>query len=308
VALRQTVERLAQTDLPVLVQGESGTGKEVVAQALHSRGPRSSQPFIAVNCGALPESLLESELFGHEKGAFTDAREARPGKFELADGGTLFLDELAELSLAGQVKLLRALEQREICRIGGNRVIRVDVRIVAATNRQLARAVKEQRFREDLYYRLAVVTVDLPPLRDRPADVLPLTEHFLERFARQAGRRDLHLSAAAQERLQAHAWPGNVRELRNLMERIAFLAPAPEVAPEDLAFLVGPARDSSVDAADLGLSEATDQFQIGFIRRMIQRVNGNMTEAANRLGLHRSNLYRKMRSLGMEENRLETGL
>ncbi len=308
VALRQTVERLAQTDLPVLVQGESGTGKEVVAQALHARGPRSSQPFIAVNCGALPESLLESELFGHEKGAFTDAREARPGKFELADGGTLFLDELAELSLAGQVKLLRALEQREICRIGGNRVIRVDVRIVAATNRQLARAVKEQRFREDLYYRLAVVTVDLPPLRDRPADVLPLAEHFLERFARQAGRRDLHLSAAAQERLQAHAWPGNVRELRNLMERIAFLAPAPEVGPEDLAFLVGPARDSSVDAADLGLSEATDQFQIGFIRRMIQRVNGNMTEAANRLGLHRSNLYRKMRSLGMEENRLETGL
>ena len=308
MALRQTVERLAQTDLPVLVQGESGTGKEVVAQALHSRGPRSSQPFIAVNCGALPESLLESELFGHEKGAFTDAREARPGKFELADGGTLFLDELAELSLAGQVKLLRALEQREICRIGGNRVIRVDVRIVAATNRQLARAVKEQRFREDLYYRLAVVTVDLPPLRDRPADVLPLAEHFLERFARQAGRRDLHLSAAAQERLQAHAWPGNVRELRNLMERIAFLAPAPEVGPEDLAFGVGPARESSVDAADLGLSEATDQFQIGFIRRMIQRVNGNMTEAANRLGLHRSNLYRKMRSLGMEENRLETGL
>ncbi len=307
VALRQTVERLAQTDLPVLVQGESGTGKEVVAQALHARGPRSSQPFIAVNCGALPENLLESELFGHEKGAFTDAREARPGKFELADGGTLFLDELAELSLAGQVKLLRALEQREICRVGGNRVIRVDVRIVAATNRQLARAVKEQRFREDLYYRLAVVTVDLPPLRDRPADVLPLAEHFLERFARQAGRRGLHLSEAAQGRLQSHAWPGNVRELRNLMERVAFLAPASEVGAEDLAFLVGPAQDSSVDATDLGLSEATDQFQIGFIRRMIQRVNGNMTEAANRLGLHRSNLYRKMRSLGMEENRLETG-
>ena len=308
VALRQTVERLAQTDLPVLVQGESGTGKEVVAQALHARGPRNAQPFIAVNCGALPEALLESELFGHEKGAFTDAREARPGKFELADGGTLFLDELAELSLAGQVKLLRALEQREICRVGGNRVIRVDVRIVAATNRQLARAVKEQRFREDLYYRLAVVTVDLPPLRDRPADVLPLAEYFLERFSRQAGRRGMHFSVAAQERLQAHAWPGNVRELRNLMERVAFLAPAPEVGPEDLAFLVGPAQDSSVDASDLGLSEATDQFQIGFIRRMIQRVNGNMTEAANRLGLHRSNLYRKMRSLGMEENRLENGL
>jgi Nif-specific regulatory protein len=307
-ALRQTVERLAQTDLPVLVQGESGTGKEVVAQALHARGPRSSQPFIAVNCGALPENLLESELFGHEKGAFTDAREARPGKFELADGGTLFLDELAELSLAGQVKLLRVLEQREICRVGGNRVIRVDVRIVAATNRQLARAVKEQRFREDLYYRLAVVTVDLPPLRDRPADVLPLAEHFLERFARQAGRRGMHFSPAAQGRLQSHAWPGNVRELRNLMERVAFLAPAPEVAPEDLAFLVGPAQDSSVDATDLGLSEATDQFQIGFIRRMIQRVNGNMTEAAGRLGLHRSNLYRKMRSLGMDEHRAETGL
>jgi Nif-specific regulatory protein len=307
VALRQTIDRLAQTDLPVLVQGESGTGKEVVAQALHAMGPRGSQPFIAVNCGALPESLLETELFGHEKGAFTDAREARPGKFELADGGTLFLDELAELSLAGQVKLLRALEQREITRIGGDRVIRVNVRIVAATNRQLARAVKEQRFREDLYYRLAVVTVDLPPLRDRPADVLPLAEYFLQKFARQAGRRGMHFSPIAQERLQSHAWPGNVRELRNLMERIAFLAPVPEVGPEELAFLVGPDRDSSVDATDLGLSEATDQFQIGFIRRMIQRVNGNMTEAAGRLGLHRSNLYRKMRSLGMDEHRSESG-
>jgi Nif-specific regulatory protein len=307
VALRQTVDRLAQTDLPVLVQGESGTGKEVVAQALHARGPRGSQPFIAVNCGALPEALLETELFGHEKGAFTDAREARPGKFELADGGTLFLDELGELSLAGQVKLLRALEQREITRVGGDRVIRVNVRIVAATNRQLARAVKENRFREDLYYRLAVVTVELPPLRDRPADVLPLAEHFLQRFAMQAGRRGMHFSAAAQGRLQSHSWPGNVRELRNLVERVAFLAPEPEVGPEELAFLVGPDRDSSVDATDLGLSEATDQFQIGFIRRMIQRVNGNMTEAAGRLGLHRSNLYRKMRSLGMEEHRSEGG-
>jgi len=228
------------------------------------------------------------------------------GKFELAEGGTLFLDELADLSPAGQAKLLRVLEQREITRVGGSRSIRVNVRIVAATNRQLQQAVRERRFREDLYYRLAVVTVELPPLRERLMDVIPLAEHFLERFARQAGRRGMTLSEAAQSRLQAHAWPGNVRELRNLMERVAFLSPAPEVGPEDLAFLVGPERDSSVDATELGLSEATDQFQIGYIRRMIQRVQGNMTEAANRLGLHRSNLYRKMRSLGMEEHRAES--
>jgi len=306
VALRETLDRLAQTDLPVLVLGESGTGKEVVAQSLHLRGLRAAHPFVAVNCGALPETLLESELFGHEKGAFTDARETRLGKFELAEGGTLFLDELADLSPAGQAKLLRVLEQREITRVGGSRSIRVNVRIVAATNRQLQQAVRERRFREDLYYRLAVVTVELPPLRERLMDVIPLAEHFLERFARQAGRRGMTLSEAAQSRLQAHAWPGNVRELRNLMERVAFLSPAPEVGPEDLAFLVGPERDSSVDATELGLSEATDQFQIGYIRRMIQRVQGNMTEAANRLGLHRSNLYRKMRSLGMEEHRAES--
>ena len=305
-ALRETIERLAQTDLPVLVLGESGTGKEVVAQSLHLRGPRSEHPFIAVNCGALPENLLESELFGHEKGAFTDARETRLGKFELAEGGTLFLDELADLSLAGQAKLLRVLEQREITRVGGSRAIRVNVRIVAATNRQLQQAVRERRFRDDLYYRLAVVTVELPPLRDRLVDVVPLAEFFLDKFSRQAGRRGMRLSEAAQSRLQSHAWPGNVRELRNLMERVAFLAPAPEVSPEDLAFLVGPERDSSVDSTELGLSEATDQFQIGYIRRMIQRVQGNMTEAANRLGLHRSNLYRKMRGLGMEEHRAES--
>ncbi|MCY2964206.1 MAG: sigma-54-dependent Fis family transcriptional regulator [Planctomycetota bacterium] len=303
VALRATVDRLAQTDLPVLVLGESGTGKEVVAQALHCHGPRRDHPFVAVNCAAMAESLLESELFGHERGAFTDARETRAGKFELAEGGTIFLDEIGDMSPNGQAKLLRVLEQRVITRVGGSQAIRINVRVVAATNVNLANAVRERKFREDLYYRLGVVSVELPPLRDRPDDVLPLAEFFLDRFATQAGRRKLGLSAEARTRLQGHAWPGNVRELRNLMERVAFLATGDSVEASDLAFIINPERDSSLDSADTGLTEATAQFQAGYIRRMIKRVGGNMTDAAKFLGLHRSNLYRKMRQLEMEEHR-----
>lgn len=298
-ALRASLDRLASTDLPVLVLGESGTGKEVVAQTLHDRGPRRDRPFLAVSCAAIPETLLESELFGHEKGAFTDARESRPGKFELAEGGTLFLDEIGDMSPGGQAKLLRVLEQKVITRVGGTQPIRTDVRIVAATNVNLAAAVRERKFREDLYYRLTVVTVELPPLRDRPEDVLPLAEYFLERYA--VGRR-LMLATEARARLQSHSWPGNVRELRNLMERVAFLCPTETVGVEDLAFIISPGRDSSIDAAELGLAEATAEFQAGYIRRMIKRVDCNMTEAARLLGLHRSNLYRKMRQLGMEES------
>lgn len=302
VALRDTVNRLASTDLPVLVLGESGTGKEVVANAIHFGGPRANSPFVAVNCAAIAESLLESELFGHEQGAFTDARDSRQGKFELADGGTLFLDEIGDMSLGGQAKLLRVLEQKVITRVGGADVIPVNVRIVAATNSNLAESVREKRFREDLYYRLSVVTLDLPALRDRPEDILLLAEHFLSRFAAQARRPKMSFTSDARRRLQAHSWPGNVRELRNLMERVAFLAASDRVDADDLAFILSPEQDSGPQfSLDLGLDSATREFQKDFIRRSIRQVNNNMTDAAKLLGLHRSNLYRKMKQLKMSE-------
>lgn len=301
-ALRSTVRRLADTDLPVLILGESGTGKEVVARALHYQGPRSPKPFVAVNCAALAETLLESELFGHEKGAFTDAREMRRGKFEVAEGGTIFLDEIGDMSLGGQAKLLRVLEQKVITRVGGSQTIPINVRVVAATNAKLLEAVRAKKFREDLYFRLNVVSLDLPPLRDRPDDVLPLAEHFLQQFALASRRPKLHLSPEAKRRLQAHHWPGNVRELRNLMERVAFLAPADKIEVDDLAFILSPEKPSPAEPTeDQGLSEATNRFQQEFIRRGIRRVGGNMSEAAKLMGLHRSNLYRKMRQLGMSE-------
>ena len=301
-ALRDTVRRLASTDLPVLVLGESGTGKEVVAQSLHYEGNRASCPFVAVNCAALTESLLESELFGHERGAFTDARDMRQGKFELADGGTLFLDEIGDMSPGGQAKLLRVLEQKVITRVGGSQSIPINVRIIAATNSNLSEAVRAKKFREDLYYRLGVVTLDLPALRDRPEDILPLAEFFLRRFAIQAKRPQLQLSSEARRRLQSHTWPGNVRELRNLMERIAFLCPADRIEPGDLAFILSPESDNTkLPALDLGLDDATREFRRDFIRRSIHHVADNMTDAAKLLGLHRSNLYRKMKQLEMKE-------
>lgn len=301
-AMRSTIRRLASTDLPVLILGESGTGKEVVAQTLHFQGPRAERPFIAVNCAALAETLLESELFGHEKGAFTDAREMHRGKFELSEGGTIFLDEIGDMSMGGQAKLLRVLEQKVITRVGGSQAIPINARVIAATNAHLAEAVRARKFREDLYFRLNVVTLELPPLRDRPEDVMPLAEHFLGSFAVQARRPKLDLSAEARKRLQAHTWPGNVRELRNLMERVAFLAPNDMIQADDLAFILSPEQNrSSEPSLDLGLSEATNQFQQDFIRRAIRRVRNNMSEAARLLGLHRSNLYRKMRQLGMSE-------
>lgn len=301
-ALRSTIRRLANTDLPVLILGESGTGKEVAAQALHYQGPRADRPFVAVNCAALTETLLESELFGHEKGAFTDAHEMRRGKFELAEGGTIFLDEIGDMSPNGQAKLLRVLEQKVITRVGGSLAIPINVRVVAATNAKLAEAVRHKKFREDLYFRLNVVTLELPPLRERPDDVVPLAEHFLNHFAVQSRRPKLHLSAEARKRIQAHHWPGNIRELRNLMERVAFLAPEDRIEVEDLAFILSPAKESHDEPTDnWGLSEATNSFQQEYIRRAIRRVRGNMSEAAKILGLHRSNLYRKMRQLNMTE-------
>ena len=300
-ALRSIVRRVAETDLAVLIGGENGTGKEVVAQTIHFQSRRRGQPFIALNCAAIPETLAESELFGHEKGAFTDAREARPGKFELASGGTLFLDEIGDLSLNCQAKLLRVLEEKVMVRVGGSLPIASDARVLAATNQNLAEMVRDKRFREDLYFRLNIVTIDLPPLRERGDDILLLAEHFLGDFCRRARRASPELTVAARKRLVEHPWPGNVRELRNLMERLAYLTSGDRIEAEDLAFILMPRREA-VAIADLGrsLSDATVQFQTDYIRRTIQQLGGNMSRVAEQLGLHRSNLYRKMNQLGMD--------
>ena len=299
-ALRSTISRVAATELAVLVLGENGTGKEVVSQSIHYQSPRRDQALIAVNCAAISETLLESELFGHEKGAFTDAHSARAGKFELASGGTIFLDEIGDLSLAGQAKLLRVLEEKIVVRVGGSKSIHTDARVIAATNQNLAELVRHKKFRQDLYFRLNVVTLELPPLRERPDDVLLLAQHFLAEFSRKARRKPPKISAAAARRLEGHTWPGNVRELRNMMERLAYLFSGDTLAAEDLGFVLPP-LESGVPAtpSELPLAEATDQFQTEHIKQAIARSRGNMSEAAERLGLHRSNLYRKLRQLGM---------
>ncbi len=297
-ALRSTVQRVADTELAILILGENGTGKEVVSQSVHYLSRRRNEPFVAVNCAALTETLLESELFGHEKGAFTDAHESRAGKFELASGGTLFLDEIGDMSLGGQAKLLRVLEEQVVVRVGGSQPIHTDVRVIAATNQDLAKMVREKEFREDLFFRLNVVTIELPPLRERGDDVMLLADHFLREFCVKARRKPLRFTAAARKRLLGHDWPGNIRELRNLMERLAYLSQDDKVDVTDLAFVLS--RDDQSPALfslDLPLTEATRQFQIEDIKKQVERTRGNMTEAANRLGLHRSNLYRKMRQL-----------
>jgi transcriptional regulator with GAF, ATPase, and Fis domain len=305
--LKATIKRLAQTELPVLILGESGTGKEVVARAIHWSSHRARNPFIAVNCAAIAETLMESELFGHERGAFTDARESRPGRFELAQGGTLFLDEIGDLSLAGQAKLLRVLEEKIVYRVGGTVPIPVDVRIVAASNRDLTEAVRQGKFREDLYYRLSVVTVHLAPLRRRKEDILPLAEHFLRRFCADAGRPTLVLREEAKQILLEHDWPGNVRELKNLMERLAFLAPSDELTGNDIrqALVVSPTRRTGMEpTAGLTLSQATEEFQRRYILEAIRKARGNLAEAGRLLGLHRSNFYRKLRRLGIDPKQL----
>jgi Nif-specific regulatory protein len=299
-AVRSTIRRIADTDLAILVLGENGTGKEVVARSIHYLSRRRDQPFIAVNCAALTETLLESELFGHEKGAFTDARESRAGKFELASGGTLFLDEIGDMSLSGQAKLLRVLEDKIVVRVGGSTPIHTEVRILAATNQDLAAMVRSKRFREDLFFRLNVVSLELPPLRNRGDDILLLADHFLQMFCRNMGRRAPKFSPAARKRLLMHNWPGNVRELRNLCERLAYLTAGETIEAEELVLLESGGSDAERLAELRGsLADATRDFQQHYIRKTIEASRGNMSNAAKRLGLHRSNLYRKMRQLGM---------
>ena len=299
--MRSTIRRVADTDLAILILGENGTGKEVVARSIHYGSRRRNEPFIAVNCAALTETLLESELFGHEKGAFTDAHEARAGKFEAASGGTLFLDEIGDMSLAGQAKLLRVLEEKIVVRVGGNREIHTDVRVLAATNQKLAELVRAKRFREDLYFRLNVVSLELPPLRERGDDILLLAEHFLHHFCRQAGRRTPKFTAAARKRLdQPHLARQRPRAAKpDGAARLPVVRRA-RSRPRTWRSSCRPRSGgpSLVDAG-LTLNDATDQFQTEYIRQSIERARGNVSQAAKNLGVHRSNLYRKMRQLGM---------
>ncbi len=298
-AVRDRARRIAATDLSVLVTGENGTGKEIMSRWIHDLSPRREGPFLAINCAAITESLLESELFGHEKGAYTDAHQARPGKFELARNGTLFLDEVGELSLRAQAKLLRVLEERCVTRVGAESATPVNTRLIAATHRDLAQLVRDKAFREDLFFRLHVVAIDLPPLRDRGDDVLALIDHFLHVAADRANAIPPRLTPEAIRALQNYPWPGNVRELRNLVERIVVLHAGTEVTQPMLQLQeIQGSETFSIDAG-AELAEATRRFQATLIEKQIQACKGNMTEAAARLGLHRTNLYRKMRQLGI---------
>ncbi|EYF04969.1 sigma-54-dependent transcriptional regulator [Chondromyces apiculatus] len=294
------IDRVAEVDTSVLITGESGTGKELVARALHGRSQRREGPFIAVNCAAVPEPLLESELFGHARGAFTDAKGARLGLFFQANGGTLFLDEIGDMPLGLQPKLLRALQERRARPLGADEERPFDVRVIAATNSDIEAAVEERRFREDLYYRINVVHVELPPLRSRGSDVLLMAQHFVERFATVTGRNVTGLSAAAAERLVAYSWPGNVRELSNCMERAVALARYEQIAVEDLPQKIQryQTRDVVPVTEDPAELLPMDEVERRYIARVLEAVQGNKTLAAKVLGFDRATLYRKLARYG----------
>ncbi|CAB3803797.1 Regulatory protein AtoC [Paraburkholderia caffeinitolerans] len=300
--VQKQLGRAATTDATVLITGETGTGKEVAAHVLHEASRRRDGPFVAVNCAAIPQDLLESELFGHGKGAFTGAATERAGRIVEADSGTLFLDEIGDMPPAMQAKLLRVLQERNVTPIGTNRVIPVDIRVVAATHRELDAMVAAGEFRQDLLYRLNVIPLHLPPLRERIADVLPLAEHFLANATKSAGRT-LHFSVEAQRRLVGYPWPGNVRELKNAIERVCSLAPGPAITDEDLSFLKGPSLSPEwalpADFADLSLTEAVERVERAMIARALALANGNRADAARRLGISRQSLYTRMASLGL---------
>ena len=306
--LYDQLSRIADSETSVLLLGESGTGKELAARSLHKRSRRRDQPFVAVNCAALPDTLLESELFGHAKGAFTDARSDRKGLFAQAEGGTLFLDEITEMPLAMQPKLLRALEESAVRPVGGDQEVPFDARILAATNRDLESAVDEGRFRKDLYFRINVIQMQLPPLRSRGTDTLLLAQHFVEQFAARSGKQVEGISQAVGERLLAYTWPGNVRELRNVIERAVALTRYEKLAVEDLPEKIRDWRSSQVfiggdDPAELVPMEEVERR---YLLHVIRAVDGNKTLAARILGLDRKTLYRKLRQYGAaDEGRAE---
>ena len=290
--VQELINTVAPTDASVLITGESGTGKELVARALHARSPRRFNPLVVVNCGALPEGLLESELFGHEAGAFTGARARHKGKFEAAEGGTIFLDEIGEVSAKVQVDLLRVLDEKKVTRLGGNTPVAVDFRVVAATHRDLAAMVRDSAFREDLYWRLNVVVVDLPPLRERPGDIPGLADHFLERFAQAMNRHPPTFSPAARDALLAYPWPGNVRELQNAIERAVVVAKGDVLSPSDLPVRV---TASPRPAGPQSLADAEKEH----IASVLESSGWNITHAARILEVDRVTLYHKIRRYGL---------
>ncbi len=301
----QTLQKVAETDLTVLVLGESGTGKELVAQALHNRSPRKDRPFVAVNCAAISRELVESELFGHEKGAFTGADARRVGRFEAAECGTIFLDEIGDMASETQAKVLRVLQERSFERVGGTQPIAVDVRVVAATHRNLAEDVAKNRFREDLYYRLKVVEIGLPPLRDRREDVPALAQRFLEEVTERLGLEKKRLGDDSLARLARHAWPGNVRELHNVIERAAVLSAGAIIEESDLNLGSDARSDASglTSIEGLAFSEAkklaVEQFERAFLLQALRRSGGNISRAAESVGMVRQSLQQKIRELGL---------
>ena len=304
LALKEQIDTIAPLASWVLITGENGTGKELVARAVHAGSKRKDLPFVAVNCAAIPEELIESELFGHEKGSFTGATNMKRGKFDQAHGGTLFLDEIADMSLKTQAKVLRVLQEQVMERVGGTQRIKVDVRVLAATNKDLPGEIRAGRFREDLYFRLKVIPIFVPALRDRQQDIPLLAEHFMAVLAAEYGRRPKRLAPEAAARLQQYGWPGNVRELRNVIERVIIMVGDDTITAQDLAFLGRDGADGAgVPAPGPGplrpLSEARDDFEKDYILQTLAAQGGNMSRTAEVLGVERSNLYKKLRAFGI---------
>jgi len=313
--VREMIEKVAPSDARVLITGESGTGKELVAAAIHAGGSRKDRPFVRVNCAAIPRDLVESEMFGHERGAFTGATDRRIGRFELADRGTLLLDEVGDLGAEAQAKLLRAIESGEIERVGGSKPIRVDVRIVSATNKDLTRAVADGTFREDLYFRLNVIPLAIPPLRERPDDIPALVRHFSQVHRGRTGQPLTSWSTNAVDALARYRWPGNVRELANIVERLAILHPGREVTSDEIrevlpsapTRLAEPAALPNATVLDASLTDTLDDYERVLITRALSVAGGNIAEAARRLQTDRPNLYRRMKRLGIVESDRERG-
>jgi two-component system nitrogen regulation response regulator NtrX len=306
--LREQIAMAAPTNGRVLIMGENGTGKELVARNIHGLSRRRTAPFVEVNCAAIPEELIESELFGHVRGAFTGAVADRRGKFEAAHGGTIFLDEIGDMSLKTQAKVLRVLQEQVMEAVGGSTRIRVDARVLAATNKDLPTEIRAGRFREDLYFRLNVIPIYVPPLRDRQEDIPLLADHFMALMAREYGRRPKTFERDAVTVLQQYPWPGNVRELRNVVERLMIMVPGERITSRDLAFLeqgTVPPADASRPAPLTALHDARDQFERDYIVRALAQQHGNISRTAEVLGVERSNLYRKMRAFGIAPRKAE---
>jgi len=296
--LCEQIATAAPTTGRVLIHGENGSGKELVARAIHVQSARREHAFVEVNCAAIPEELIESELFGHEKGAFTGALARRRGKFELADGGTLFLDEIGDMSLKTQAKVLRALEEQAFERVGGKDTIRVDVRVIAASNRDLEALIREGRFREDLYYRLNVIPIEVPALRARKDDIPAHVSHLMAQFCAENGKRAKTLSSEALGYFLAYDWPGNVRELRNMVERLVIMVPGEVITADDLPAPLRPKETAPLagDARDRSLKDARDNFERAYILSELRANDWNVTRTADRLGIERSHLYRKLKA------------